>query len=131
MKKIYLLLVLVLLFVAVTIPTLHTRIYEIDDQLMSAWYINLPGTEEHGYPDDIVDLRPWIGSNIEDLTITVDGIRNAELEAANTLKVLNVYGDEYEVKQIGDHWVLFRPEKSWTEFTWSANYRVSSFTKTK
>ena len=119
--------VLILLFLYL-ISTAHIRHAIIDGQRMTAWYIMLPGWSEVYYPEIIVDLKPWMGSGIKDLTVKEDGENSPELQAAIALKGLGVYGDDYETKKIDGEWVLFRPSRSEKYFTLTAFYRISPYT---
>lgn len=124
-------LILPAILISYVFSTLHVRYESTGDQLMKAWYVRLPGWSESYYPEHKVDLSNWVGSNLKNISIEENGVRNPELEAAATLKALNIFSNEYTEKKIDGHWFLFKPEKTEKYFSWTANYRVSQFAPLK
>ncbi len=128
MKKMKLLwLVVPVVLILYVLGTLHTRHQKVDGQMMTAQYVQLPGWSATYYPEDVVDLSPWVGSNVKNLKVQVNGEDNPELQAAAMFKSSGFYGDEYEEKLIDGHWVLYRPARTERYFTLTANYRVTPF----
>lgn len=119
----------VILFIVVAAylnSTVHVQ-YSRTEVPAKAWFIQLPGWEEVYSPEQVVELADWVGSGMKDLTVTVDGGRSPEIEAAAALKSLGVYGEEYEVTRRDGHWVLCRPAITGRYFTLQANYRIGSW----
>lgn len=115
--------VAVALYMALTLHQRHN--HANPDQI--AWFITLPGYRERCSHEHTVDLRDWVGSEIQGVTAEVDGERDPEVEAAMALKAQGVYGNEYILERRDDHWVLYKPEEVTRYFTLQAFYRVTSW----
>lgn len=106
----------------------HERHKMIDGKLHKAWHIQLPGYVETYYPEHIIHLKDWAGSSYSGITVTVDGLRNAEIEAEPVVRLIGLATEEYVREEVDGHWVLRRPEKITKQFSYTAYYRVSKYT---
>lgn len=112
---------IVLVSVDVLLP--HVRHDIVDNRMMQAWFVNLPGWETVYYPEQNIDLSSWVGSR-GSLTVKVNGEENEEVNAGLTLKLMGLYSD-YDFQQREEHWVLHRDASTKRYFTLGAYYRVS------
>lgn len=64
--------------------------YNHDNPNQSAWFVYLPGWQTGGSPEHIIELKDWVGSGVENITVTVDDQRNAELEAEIMMRYLGL-----------------------------------------
>jgi hypothetical protein len=99
----------------------------LNDKIMVAYHIALPGYDEVVEPENVIDLTRWSGTHYDGITVaTEDGVTNKEATAGVALQFAGLYNDHKMVEQNG-HFVLYKPEKRTRQFNWTHWYRISSW----
>jgi len=104
---------------------------EMNGKIYSAIHIYLPGYIEVGKPADTFQLKPFVGSELNGFSLTIDGYKGNDtlsMEANAFLALKMTFLDStYTLTKIGKDLVAISPEKSWKEWSWIAPYRLESW----
>lgn len=127
-------LIILLFFALVKITFLRHKKNE-DGTLSKAWHITLPGYGTSVECESTVNLKKWVGTKHNSITVIQDGEESPEespeAAAGIALISLGAYDDHTLKQNDAGEWILYKPKKLVRYFTWSAYYRIGPWSKVR